>query len=43
MGERFENKEAFIMKCHFCGAGMTSVVTDLPFKASGIEGTLVKS
>jgi YgiT-type zinc finger domain-containing protein len=43
MGERFENKEAFLMKCHVCGSRMTSVVTDLPFKVSGATIVILKS
>ena len=39
MERRFENKEAFPMKCHVCGSKMKSIITNLPFKVN--ETTIV--
>ncbi len=42
MEGRFENEEAFIMKCSVCGSNLTSLKTDLPFKVSETTIVIVK-
>jgi YgiT-type zinc finger domain-containing protein len=39
---RFQDEEAAPMKCHVCGAKMTSQITDLPFKLNEAAIVILK-
>jgi YgiT-type zinc finger domain-containing protein len=43
MGNRSENEEAAVMRCHVCGATMEAIVTTLPLKVRDRTIVIIKS
>lgn len=43
MGNRYEDEEAYSMKCRVCGSTLLAMTTDLPFKVTERTIVILKS